>query len=220
MRELKFKGVEISSTIMDKPLDSPELDPFFAKMNEYNLPILIHPRNKKSGSRAYGFYPGKKGQERPTELLATFPFNWTFETTVAMGCLVMGGVLNKYRNLKIITHHLGGLVPYQATRIKRAQYLLTPEERVKIGTDRSLYEWYQSIYGDTALWGNTAALLCGLDFFGVDHVLFGTDMPFGSRGGEAFLRDAIRSIEEAGLSEEARKKIYELNARKLFAIPV
>ena len=47
IRQLKFKGVEISSTIMDKPLDSPEFDPFFAKMNEYNLPILIHPRNKK-----------------------------------------------------------------------------------------------------------------------------------------------------------------------------
>ena len=57
IRQLKFKGVEISSTIMDKPLDSPEFDPFFAKMNEYNLPILIHPRNKKSGPRAYGFYP-------------------------------------------------------------------------------------------------------------------------------------------------------------------
>ena len=134
----------------------------------------------KNGPRAYDFYPGQPGlQERPTELLAAFAFNWTFETTLAMGCLVMGGVLNKYRNLKIVTHHLGGLLPYQATRIKRTQYLLTPEERVKIGTDKSLYEWYQMIYGDTAVWGNTAAFLCGLEFFGADHVLFGTDMPFG-----------------------------------------
>lgn len=220
VRQLKFKGVQISSTIMDKPLDLSEFDPFFAKMNEYNLPILIHPRHKKSGARAYGFSPGESGlQERSTELLAAFPFNWTIETTLAMGCLVMGGVLNKYRNLKIVTHHLGGLAPYQANRIKRMQSF-TPEERVKIGTDKSLYEWYQMMYGDTALWGNTAALLCGFEFFGPDHVLFGTDMPFGTRGGEAFVRDTIQSIEEANITVEARRKIYELNARKLFDIPV
>jgi len=51
-------------------------------------------------------------------------------------------------------------------------------------------------------------------------VLFGTDMPFGSRGGEAFVRDTIRSIDEADITTETRRKIYELNARKLFCIPI
>ncbi len=222
VRQLKFKGVQISSTIMDKPLDSPEFDPFFAKMNEYNLPILIHPRHKRSGPRAYDFSNLSRSgpQERSTESLAANPFNWTFETTLAMGCLVIGGVLNKHRNLKIVTHHLGGFAPYQAARIKRMQYNLTPEERVRIGRDKSLYEWYQMIYGDTALYGNTAALLCGFEFFGADHVLFATDMPFGLQGGEAFLRDTIQSIEEANITAEARRKIYELNARRLFDIPI
>jgi uncharacterized protein len=220
VRDLKFKGVQISSTIMDKPLDSPEFDPFFARMSEYNLPILIHPRHRESGPRAFTRDRDAGQALRTAEQLAGLPFNWTYETTLAMGSLVFGGVLNKYPNLKILTHHLGGLVPYQATRIKQTESYLSAEEKERAGREKSIYEWYQMLYGDTALWGNTPALECGLKFFGPDHVLFGTDMPFGLRGGETFIRNAIQSIGEADMTAETRAKIYELNARKLFCIPI
>ena len=220
VRDLKFKGVQISSTILDKPLDSPEFDPFFARMNEYSLPILIHPRHRRSGTRAYAPYEEPSQAMRSAEILGGWPFNWAYETTLAMGSLVMGGVLNKYRNLKILTHHLGGLTPYQSVRIKRVELALNAEERTRAGREKSIYEWYQMLYGDTALWGNTPALECGLKFFGPDHVLFGTDMPFGLRGGEGFIRNAIQSIEETDVTAETRAKIYELNARKLFCIPI
>ncbi len=220
VRDLKFKGVQISSTIMDKPLDSPEFDPFFARMQQYSLPILIHPRHRRSGPRAYSPYAKESERMRSAEALAGWPFNWAYETTLAMGSLVMGGVLNKYPRLKILTHHLGGLVPYQAVRIKRVELALSEEEKERAGKERSIHEWYQMLYGDTALWGNTPALECGLKFFGPDHVLFGSDMPFGLRGGEAFIRNAIQSIEEADMTAETRAKIYELNARKLFCIPI
>ena len=220
VRDLNFKGVQISSTILDKPLDSPEFEPFFAKMNEYSLPILIHPRHRKSGTRVYSPYAEAGQTLRSPEVLGGWPFNWAYETTLAVGSLVMGGVLNKYRNLKILSHHLGGLIPYQAVRIKRVELALSADERQRVGRERSVYEWYQMLYGDTALWGNTPALECGLKFFGPDHVLFGTDMPFGLRGGEAFIRNTIQSIEEADINDENRAKIYELNARKLFCIPI
>jgi hypothetical protein len=45
-------------------------------------------------------------------------------------------------------------------------------------------------------------------------------MPFGLRGGEGFIRNAIQSIEEIDITAETRAKIYELNARKLFCIPI
>ena len=37
--ELGFGGVQITTTIMDKPLHSPEFEPLFEKMNYYNLPV-------------------------------------------------------------------------------------------------------------------------------------------------------------------------------------
>jgi uncharacterized protein len=39
-------------------------------------------------------------------------------------------------------------------------------------------------YGDTAVFGGYDATVCGLNFFGADHVLFASDAPFdpGRRG--------------------------------------
>ncbi len=75
-------------------------------------------------------------------------------------------------------------------------------------------------YGDTACYGNTGVLMCGLDFFGVDHVLFGTDMPWDSETGYRFVRETIRSVEEMNISDKEREKIYSLNAKNLFRLPV
>jgi len=52
--KLGFRGIQLTSNIMDKPVDSPEFAPVFEKMNYYQLPILIHPRYMKSGQRAFG----------------------------------------------------------------------------------------------------------------------------------------------------------------------
>ena len=52
IKDLRMKGVQIPSTIMDKPLDSPEFLPLFEKMNSYNLPIQIHPKTPTKGPRA------------------------------------------------------------------------------------------------------------------------------------------------------------------------
>ena len=207
IKDLRFMGVQITSNIMDKSLDSPEFEPLFEKMNYYNLPILIHPRNMQSGPRAF-----LRTGRGTAGWSAQSPFNWPFETTLAMGCIVFSGMLNKYPNLKVITHHCGGLAPYQADRIARQQ------ELPSMGFTKNVLEYYKMIYGDTACWGNTAALMCGYTFFGAEHMLFGTDFPFGAQGGEAFVTDTIRSVEEMGIPEEDRKKIFEDNARKLFRL--
>jgi len=41
--DLGFRGIQITTNIMDKPVDSPEFEPLFERMNYYQLPILIHP---------------------------------------------------------------------------------------------------------------------------------------------------------------------------------
>jgi aminocarboxymuconate-semialdehyde decarboxylase len=114
--ELGFRGIQLTSNIMDKPIDSPEFEPLFERMNYYQLPILIHPRAMTSGSRTFNANVVDK-----VGLLAQKPFNWPFETTIAMGRLVWSGMLEKYPNLKIVTHHCGGLTPYQANRISQHQ---------------------------------------------------------------------------------------------------
>ena len=57
-----------------------------------------------------------------------------------------------------------------------------------------------------------------LDFFGDEHVVFATDCPFDPEGGPMFIREGIRSIEELGLPEGDKRKIYFGNAMKLLRL--
>jgi len=219
--QLGFRGVQISSTINEKPLSSPEFEPLFERMNYYNLPILIHPRSKRTGPRAYSDRPLAISKDWEVEFRAEKSFNWPYETSLAMGHLVYSGLMDKYPRLKIITHHCGGFVPYQANRILGG---LGSPEMIGGPSPGQCFplepiEYYKMMYGDTACWGNTAALMCGYAFWGPDHILFGTDYPFGHQGGESAIRDTIRSIEEMNIPEEHKKKIFESNAKKLFRLP-
>jgi aminocarboxymuconate-semialdehyde decarboxylase len=73
-------------------------------------------------------------------------------------------------------------------------------------------------YGDTALFGSAPAMECGLAFFGVDRVLFGTDYPFDPEGGPGFVRDTIGAMERMRASAEDKQRIYEGNARRLLRL--
>ena len=44
-------------------------------------------------------------------------FGWPYETSVAMGRLVFSGIFDRHPGLKIITHHLGAMVPFCAGRV-------------------------------------------------------------------------------------------------------
>ena len=71
-------------------------------------------------------------------------------------------------------------------------------------------------YADTALNGNSNySLECGLAFFDEDHILFATDAPFDVSNGVMSTRATIKAIDSMEISETARAKIYEGNARRL-----
>jgi aminocarboxymuconate-semialdehyde decarboxylase len=73
-------------------------------------------------------------------------------------------------------------------------------------------------YGDTAVNGSAPAIRCGIDFFGPDRVLFGTDCPFDPEGGPTFIRESIRAIDSLKLAEPVRNKIYHGNATKMLRL--
>lgn len=70
-------------------------------------------------------------------------------------------------------------------------------------------------YDDTALNGGTSGLRCAYDFFGEDHLLFGTDMPYDIENGAVEIRKTIEAIEDMNIPESSKKKIYGGNARNI-----
>ena len=212
--DLKFRGVQIFTDIDGKPLDSPELMPFYEKMAYYNLPIFIHPRKE----RTVPDYPG----ESESKYLVSRIFGWPYETTVAMARLVFSGILEKFANLKVMIHHCGAMVPYLADRIaaQTEHAEMRMGYRYEANLTRHPLDYFRMFYTDTALYGNTPALMCGYSFFGGDHLLFGTDMPYDSQLGDRATRQVINAIEQMDIPEAGKKKVFENNVRKLMRLPV
>jgi predicted TIM-barrel fold metal-dependent hydrolase len=211
--ELKFRGIQISSDVNGKPLDSIEFMPLYEKMAFYDLPIWIHPVKEYSVPD----YPNEKFSKYGMFLI----FGWPYQTTLAMTRLALSGIFDKYPHLKIITHHGGAMVPFFASRIEAANDSLRTV--MQLGYESYLkkqpVDYYRMFYNDTAISGSTKGLMCAYSFFGAEHLLFGTDMPYDNERGYRLTRETIHSIEEMDISDFDKRKIFEDNARKLLLLP-
>jgi len=213
INELKFRGIELWTPIDGKPIDLPEFLPVYEKMSLYNLPILIHPTR--------GPEIADYSSESESKYAAFRIFGWPYETTMAMARLVFGRILQNYPNLKFITHHCGAMVPYFAQRII-LHFNYDQKRRGELyaqGLTKHPIDYFRMFYNDTALSGNTPALMCGHAFFGTEHLLFGTDMPFDIRLGSVSTSDTIHAIEEMDIPDYDKKMIFGDNAKTILHLP-
>jgi len=215
--ELSFRGIYVHSNINGKPLDSPEFLPLWEKMAKYNLPIYIHPWR----SDDFTDYQ----VEKVSKYYIASTFGWPYETTVAMARFVFSGILEKYPNLKIVTHHCGGMVPYFQQRIYQHYGQNSMRSGEKSAFVRALskapLEYFKLFYNDTAIHGNTHALMSAYDLCGADRIIFGADMPLGDYYfGSRSYRQTINAIEAMQITDDEKKKIFVDNVLNLLRIPV
>ena len=137
--------------------------------------------------------------------------------------LVFSGVLEKFPNLKVVTHHCGGMIPFFADRlISHCNYneMRRLNEKHNQGLTRHPIEYFRMFYNDTALNGGTSSLMVGYEFCGPDHLLFATDLPYDAQLGDSSIRMTIEAVEGMAIPEADKKKIFEGNARRLFRLPI
>ncbi len=216
VKELGACGVQVYSNANGKPLDSPEILPLFDVMAELDLPIWIHPARPAS----HADYP----TESKSKYEIWWTFGWPYETSAAMARIVFSGLFDKHPNLKIITHHMGGMIPYFEGRVGPGWDQLgsrTSDEDLTVVLERLKkrpYDYFKMFYADTAVFGARAATECGLSFFGPDHVLFASDSPFDPEKGPMYIRQTIEIVDGLDISDEDRGKIYRKNALKLLKL--
>lgn len=206
VKDLGLKGILLYTNINGRPLDDSTFVPIYETMARHDLPIWLHPHREEN-------FPDYKTEDT-SKYRIYGAFGWPYETEVAMTRLVLSGVLAKHPNLKFITHHCGGGIPFLDQRAA-SWFDSGDPELASLGLTRQPLEYLRMFYGDTALNGSTPALMCGFAFFGADHIVFGSDMPFGRQRGNQFIREAIHAIDRMSISESDRQKIYEGNARRL-----
>ena len=202
------RGVQTFTNITGHPLDEPRFRPFFAAVAAHDLPVWIHPARTSAMS--------DYASEERSRFEMWWCFGWPYETTVAMCRLVFDGIYDRHPNLKIVTHHLGGgMIPFFDGRIGPGMAVLggrtTEEDHTKVLSQlkRPHLDYFKEFYADTAMFGGTYGLPCGISFYGPDKVVFATDAPL------APIPVHIKALDDLGLAPNVRRKIMAGNAESL-----
>lgn len=215
VEQLGARGVLVYTNVNGAPLDRPEFQPIFDEVARRDIVVFLHP--------ARGSTFADYGTEDKSLYEIWWMLGWPYETSAAMSRLVFSGLFDRHPGIKILTHHMGGMLPYFAgraalgwdqlgVRTSDADYVSLRQSMKKRPVD-----YFREFYADTALFGGASATACGLDFFGADRCLFASDTPFEPSPG-IFIRETIRAIESLGLTDDDKDRIYRRNAERLLKL--
>jgi uncharacterized protein len=214
---LGARGVQVFTNVAGRPLSETEFRPIFQRMAAHDLPVWVHPMRGAN-------FPDYAG-EQASEAEIWFSFGWPYETTACMTRLIYSGLFDELPDLKVICHHMGGMIPYFAGRINlgfRQIFFGTPERNPnaeEAGLKHRPMDYFKMLYADTALNGDVAATRCGHAFFGTSSCLFATDAPFDAEQGRGLIRNTIKAIEALPITAGRREMIFAGNARALLRLP-
>jgi aminocarboxymuconate-semialdehyde decarboxylase len=209
-------AIQLATNADGVPLDAPQFLPVFEVIANSGKPALLHPARTR------------QMPDYPTETYSKYEIcsvlGWPYETGVTLARLVFSGVMDRFPSLKVIAHHLGGVIPYLEGRVAHSFDQLgvrTSDEDYSLvlkSLKKRPFDYFKDFYGDTAVEGARAATICGLDFFGADHVLFASDCPFDKEKGPGYIRATMKVLDSIALSNLEREKICWRNAVKLFGL--
>jgi aminocarboxymuconate-semialdehyde decarboxylase len=180
--QLGMRGVVIGASVDGRPLSSPDLRPFFQKVQELGVPVFLHPTNTPMTHLMPDFYLSN---------LIGYPT----ETALAAAHLMFGGVLESFPNLNICLAHGGGTLPALLGRMRHGARV-RPELRGT--TVNSPMDLAKRFYYDS-LTHSVRALHFLVDMVGCDRLILGSDFPFDMRDRDPVV--AIHSLTGPSLEE-------------------
>lgn len=217
--ELGLKGVALESSTQRLALGADELTPFFARINELGVPVVIHPANLKSMGSGSG-------------LKHTMISQAAIEIENTNACIeVMFGVLNKFPELKFLMPHHGGALPIWQGRMKLSfipegfevpeefkNQPMTPRIRNLIGLDQPFQALMDKLYFDLSGFGGWMPVTnMALSIIGPSRLCLGTD--YGFEMNEAIdIKMFIDNIKALNITEQDKRKILGENIKELFQL--
>jgi len=194
VRELDLRGIEIGSNVNGRDFHDPEFRSFFAAAEELGILLFLHP---------LGFTHANRMSEYYFNNLIGNPL----ESTLAVGHLIFGGVLDRYPGLRICVAHGGGYMPAYWGRMDHGWHARADcSEHCKHKPSSYLRKlWFDSLVFDKQELANLVST------YGADRLCMGTDYPF-----DMSEPDPVGF--HAQLSEADRARILGLNAAELLGL--
>jgi predicted TIM-barrel fold metal-dependent hydrolase len=201
--DLGFCGVVVNGHTQGRFLDAPEFDELLTAIEELDVPIYLHPTYPPP-QVADVYFAGLP--ESTGGALATAAWGWHAETGLHVLRLAATGALGRHPKLQIVVGHMGENLPFSLMRADSVLSKANPDSPSVAQTIRERV--HITICGYTT----TPPLLCALQVFGADHIMFATDYPFGDMLAHATF------LAEAPISPVDRDKISYRNAQQLFRL--
>ncbi|GAB7550982.1 amidohydrolase family protein [Novosphingobium sp. 11B] len=167
--------------------------PFFEKMVELDVPAMIHVSGScNSAMHATGGY-------------------YLAADTIAFMQFIEGDLFRDFPTLRFIIPHGGGAVPYHWGRYRGlADMLKRPPLAEHV---------MKNVYFDTCVYHQPGIDLL-FEVIDVDNILFGSEMVGAVRGIDPetgqYFDDTKRYVDALTISDEDKRKVFELNARRVY----
>jgi predicted TIM-barrel fold metal-dependent hydrolase len=216
INELGLRAVALLACHLDVQLDNPTMTPLYEIIQKHNLPIVIHPQSKPTGSDT--LYNLDRCVFRP------------LETTQAI-VRVMHNVLPRFPELRFVMPHLGGATSSLKGRMmaffetddadiptEMKGYLKTQAEQKRFGLAERFEKVFQSLYFDTAGTGAWhPALAAAFNITTTDRIMFGTDYPLECKTA-ANVIESLEMVRQAPCSAQEKTAILSGTAAALFRL--
>ena len=193
---LGFRGVEIGTNVAGQEI-SRGCDSFWAKVQELDVMVFMHPN-------------GFTGGDRLSEHYFINAIGNPLDSTVAIGYLVFDGILERFPRLKIVAAHGGGYVSHYPGRM---DHVWGARVDARTALERKQRRSLAKLYFDTIVF-DRGQLRHLVNLWGADHIVVGTDYPY-----DMGWYDPRGFVEGCPFLKPADKaKITGLNAAKLLKI--
>jgi aminocarboxymuconate-semialdehyde decarboxylase len=193
---LGLRGVEIPPKVVERQLDEPDFEVFWAAAEALQMVVCIHPfEAAPAGALARYFLGNLVGN--------------LYDTGLAAALLIYGGVLERHPNLRVVLYHAGGALPALLGRLDMG-YRLVPECRAAIPRAPSTYAaqfHFDIIAHNREMLGHLVRT------HGASQFVVGSDYPL-----PAGLAHPVDEVEALALSAGDQQKILSGNARRLLRL--
>ncbi len=205
VKELGFPGVLCTAHYGKLYLDEEEFRPYFKKISELGVPILVH----------HTPLPVDYGSLCKYSNLRRF-YGRCVDQVTSLGRILYSGLLDEFPNLKLIfTMLAGGFFTYVNLIAPQKSRMREDMERFDLGASEKIRGYLErNIYFDmthASPWGK-AQLECAVKVLGADHILFGGGYPVRRE----WLLTGVDFVRSLDITEEEKSLILGGNAVRLF----
>ena len=192
-----MRGVYMGTNINHRDLDDPLFEPIFARIEQLELPIFLHPLQAVGGQRTASFYLSN---------LLSFPF----DTAIAACHLIFGGVLDRHPKLQFSLPHGGGVLLMLTGRIDHGATVRPEIQKLRLPAPPS--EYLQRFTFDTVVHSKSIMEFV-IGEVGAERIMIGSDYCF-----DMGYERPVDFLDQVNITSAQKRMILGGNAERILRL--